>query len=132
VVTDAGDRALRPWIAAVADLAVVVLFVLIGRRSHHEDAGFTGFLRVWWPFAIGLGVAWALTGLRHTPLAWSRVAGAWLLTVGVGMALRIVVEGRDLSVAFTIVTLLFVGAGMFGWRGGLRLARSRRTEPSGR
>ncbi len=54
------------------------------------------------------------------------------MTVGVGMALRVAVEGHDLSVAFTIVTLLFVGAGMFGWRGGLRLVRSRRrTETSG-
>ncbi len=131
-MTDAGDRTLRPWIAAAADLAVVVVFVVIGRRSHHEDAGFVGFLRVWWPFAVGLGVAWVATGLRRAPLAWSRVAGAWLVTVGAGMILRVVVEGHDFSVAFTIVTLLFLGAGMFGWRGGLRRVRARRrAETSG-
>jgi Protein of unknown function (DUF3054) len=129
-VTDAADRAPRPWIAAVADLAVVVVFVVIGRRSHHEDAGFVGFLRVWWPFAIGLGIAWAVTGLRHAPLAWRRVAAGWLVTVGAGMILRVVVEGHDLSIAFTIVTLLFVGAGMFGWRGGLRVVRARRAATS--
>jgi Protein of unknown function (DUF3054) len=131
-VTDAGDRTFRPWIAATADLAVVVLFVLIGRRSHHEDAGLLGFLRVWWPFAIGLAVAWSSTGILRAPLAWSRVTVAWLVTVGVGMALRVAVEGHDLSVAFTTVTLLFVGGGMLGWRGGLRLVRARRrTETSG-
>ena len=131
-MTDAGNRTLRPWIAGAADLAVVVVFVVIGRRSHHEDAGFVGFLRVWWPFAAGLGVAWAVTGLRRAPLAWSRVAGAWLVTVGAGMILRVVVEGHDLSIAFTIVTLLFLGAGMFGWRGGLRrVGARRRAETSG-
>ncbi len=129
-MTEASDRTPRPWIAAAADLAVVVVFVLIGRRSHHEDAGLAGFLRVWWPFAVGLGIAWSITGLRHAPLAWSRVASGWLVTVGAGMVLRVVVEGRDFSVAFTIVTLLFLGAGMFGWRGGLRLVRARRAATS--
>ena len=38
-------------------LVVLVLFVLIGRRSHHEDAGVAGFLRVWWPFAAWLLLA---------------------------------------------------------------------------
>lgn len=117
---------LRPWIAALADLAVVVVFVVVGRRSHHEDAGIAGFLRVAWPFVVGLAVAWLVTGLVRAPLAWARATGAWLLTVVAGMALRIVVEGRDFSVAFTIVTLVFVGVGMLGWRGLLRLVRARR------
>jgi hypothetical protein len=126
-VTAPRDRSLRPWIAAAADLAVVVLFVVIGRRNHHEDAGLAGFLRVWWPFAVGLGVAWLATGLASAPLAWRRAVAMWLVTVAVGMALRIVVEGRDFSVAFTIVTLVFTGVGMLGWRTVVRLVRSRRT-----
>ena len=125
-MTDDPDRALRPWIAVVADLAVVVVFVVIGRRSHHEDAGFVGFLRVFWPFAVGLGVAWVATGLVRAPLAWGRAAAAWLVTVAVGMTLRIVVEGRELSIAFTIVTLVFTGVFMLGWRAVARLVRTRR------
>jgi hypothetical protein len=50
---------------------------------------------------------------------------AWLVTVGVGMAMRIAVEGRDFKVAFAIVTLVFVGAGMLGWRAVVRWRRSR-------
>jgi hypothetical protein len=125
-VTDARDRNLRPGIAAGADLAVIVLFVVIGRRSHHEDAGFVGFLRVWWPFAAGLVVAWLATGLFRAPLAWGRAVTAWLLTVAVGMTLRIGVEGRSLSLAFTIVTLVFTGVGMLGWRAVVRCVRDRR------
>ena len=58
------------WFALLGDVAVLVVFVLVGRRSHHEDAGFAGFLRVWWPFAVALGVAWLATGLWRAPLAW--------------------------------------------------------------
>jgi hypothetical protein len=126
-VTPARDRTLRPWIAAAADLAVVVLFVVIGRRSHHEDAGVAGFLRVWWPFAVGLGVAWLVTGLVRAPLAWGRATVAWLATVVIGMTLRILVEGRSFSLAFTIVTLVFTGVGMLGWRAVVARVRSRRT-----
>ena len=55
---DAREQVARPWVALLGDIAVLVVFVLVGRRSHHEDAGLAGFLRVWWPFAVGLGVAW--------------------------------------------------------------------------
>ena len=115
----------RPALALSGDLVVLVVFVLVGRRSHHEDAGLAGFLRVWWPFAVALGVAWLVTGLWRAPLSWGRAAVAWLVTVGLGMTLRIVVEGREFKVAFTIVTLLFVGAGMLGWRAVARWRRAR-------
>jgi hypothetical protein len=119
------DRLSRPWIALVGDLAVLVVFVLVGRRSHHEDAGLAGFLRVWWPFAVGLGVAWLVTGAWRAPLAWGRAVSVWLVTVACGMAVRIVVQGRDFKMAFTIVALLFVGAGMLGWRAVVRWRHAR-------
>ena len=119
------DRRFRPWAAVLADLAVLVVFVLVGRRSHNEDAGVAGFVRVWWPFAVALVVAWSVAGLWRAPLAWSRAIPAWLITVGLGMALRIAIEGRDFKVAFTIVTLVFVGAGMLGWRAVVRWRRAR-------
>jgi hypothetical protein len=118
----------RPWLAVLGDVAVLVVFVLVGRQSHHEDAGLAGFVRVWWPFAVGLAVAWIATGLWRAPLAWGRAVAAWLVTVGVGMALRIAVEGRDFKPAFVVVALLFVGAGMLGWRAVARARRARTPE----
>jgi len=112
--------------AFVGDVVVLVVFVIVGRRSHHEDAGLAGFVRVWWPFAVALVVAWVVSGLWKGPLAWRRAVVAWLVTVGLGMAVRIAAEGRDFKAAFTIVTLLFVGAGMLGWRAVVRWLRSRR------
>jgi hypothetical protein len=119
------DRLDRPWLAFLGDVAVLVVFVLVGRRSHHEDAGLAGFFRVWWPFAVALVVAWLATGLWRTPLSWTRAVAAWLMTVGLGMVLRIAAQDRELKVAFTIVTLLFVGAGMLGWRAVARWRRAR-------
>ena len=92
---DARDRLPRPWVAVRRDVVVLVVFVLVGRRSHQEDAGFVGFLRVWWPFAVGLAVAWLSPDCARAPLAWRRAIVAWLVTVGAGMALRIAVQGRD-------------------------------------
>ncbi len=102
--------------AAVADLLVLVVFVLIGRRTHGEDAGIGGFVRVLWPFVAGLVLGWAVTVLFREPLAWRRALPAWLVTVVGGMALRVLLEGRDFKLAFMIVALLFVGFGMLGWR----------------
>jgi DUF3054 family protein len=123
------DRTIRSWVAAAADVAVIVVFVVIGRRTHGEDAGVTGFVRVLWPFAIGLAVGWLATGLARAPLAWRRVVPAWLLTVVVGMALRIVVQGHEFKLAFTIVALVFTGAGLLGWRAAVAAARRRTLRP---
>ena len=119
----------RKWVAAVADLAVLVVFVVIGRRTHGEDAGVVGFLRVLWPFAVGLAVGWLVTGLARAPLAWRRAVPAWLLTVAVGMTLRIVVQGHEFKGAFTIVALVFTGAGLLGWRAAVGAARRRTLRP---
>ena len=126
---DRPTGSVAPWLAAAADLAVLVAFVLIGRQSHHEDAGFGGFLRVWWPFAVGLLVGWLVGRVAGAPLAWARATVAWLLTVAVGMTLRIVVQGREFKLAFAIVTLVFLGAGMFGWRFAVRVRRARNRAP---
>jgi hypothetical protein len=122
---DRPEPVARPWVALLGDVAVLVVFVLVGRRSHHEDAGIGGFFRVWWPFAAALGVAWVATGLWRAPLAWGRAVAAWLVTVALGMVLRIALQDRELKVAFTIVTLVFVGAGMLGWRAVVRWRRTR-------
>ena len=124
------DRRIRPAIAFFVDLVVVAVFVLIGRRTHHEDAGFVGFLRVVWPFAAALVVGWALTRLDRAPLDWRRVAGLWVVTVALGMVLRITVEGHDFKVAFTIVATVFLGACFFGWRLLFVLVARRRSRAS--
>jgi hypothetical protein len=111
------ERHVPTWVAALADFAVIVVFVAIGRRTHESGSDAGGFLRVLWPFALGLAAGWAATSLFRAPIAFRRAVPAWLITVAVGVALRIVVQGHELKPAFTVVALLFVGACMLGWRG---------------
>lgn len=97
------------------DLLCVVAFVVIGRRSHDEASGLEGLLRVVWPFAAGLlGATVVAAGARFGP--WRAAVVTWIGTVGVGMALRIGVQGRPFKVGFVIVTTLFLAVTMLGWR----------------
>jgi hypothetical protein len=50
---------------------------------------------------------------------------AWLGTVALGMALR-VVSGQGTAVSFVIVALIFLGLFLLGWRLLARLAARRR------
>jgi len=120
------ERTFPAWVAAVADSIVVVLFVAIGRRTHHSGTDVTGFLRVLWPFAAGLAAGWLVSGSWTAPLAWGRAVAVWLVTVGVGVALRVGVGGHAFRVSFAVVAFVFVGACMLGWRGGVAAARVRR------
>ena len=118
------------WLAFSADLLVLVIFVLVGRRSHDEGSGLEGFLRVWWPFAVGLVVATVASGTWRAPLEWRRAVVAWLVTVALGMTLRVAVQGREFKPTFVIVTTVFVGAGMLGWRALARRVRGKMVRTS--
>ena len=97
------------------DLVCVAAFVLIGRRSHQESSGLEGFVRIAWPFAVGLLIATAVAAwTRLRP--WRSAVVVWLGTVGLGMVLRIGVQDRPFKVGFVIVTTLFLAVTMLGWR----------------
>ncbi len=100
----------------VCDLVVVVVFVAIGRHTHDRHSSFNDFLRILWPFA--LSVLLASLVVRRTMKAKTAVAqGAVIaiVTTAVAMALR-VLSGQGTAIAFIIVSLVFLGAAMIGWR----------------
>ncbi|HZP27407.1 MAG TPA: DUF3054 domain-containing protein [Acidimicrobiia bacterium] len=119
---------LRPWVAPAVDLAVVVAFVAIGRRSHGEANDASGFATTLWPFVAGLTLATLATRLFVAPLDWRRAVPAWLATVAVGLALRIGAGGREFKVSFAIVATAFLGLFLLGWRAAV-LAIARRRQP---
>lgn len=109
----------RAWI--VVDVAVVLVFVAIGRSSHHHGMTFAGIVSTTWPFAVGLGLGWLVVVLQHrngTSLKSGVVI--WLATVLGGMVLR-VLSGQGTALAFIIVALVFLGGLMLG----LRMLRTR-------
>ncbi|WP_371741002.1 DUF3054 domain-containing protein [Frigoribacterium sp. CFBP 13729] len=109
----------------MADLVLVVAFVLIGRRSHDEGSALAGVLTTLWPFAAGLVVGWALVLVRGRSLpAVGSGLVVWPATVVVGMVLR-VISGQGTAVSFVIVTVVVLGIFLLGWRALVRVRRRR-------
>jgi hypothetical protein len=104
------------WTAAVVDIALVLVFVLIGRGAHDEAFTFAGMFETWWSFAAGLAIGWLVT------VAWRRPLGIlvpgvviWVATVAIGMLLR-VASGQGVQFAFVIVATVTLGIFLVGWR----------------
>jgi hypothetical protein len=103
-------------ISAILDLALVLIFVLIGRRSHGESLSASGIVQTFWPFLIGLLLGWLVTLAWREPtrIRWPGIP-VWLVTVAAGMAFRAAsMQGVQLS--FVIVTTVVLGVFLLGWR----------------
>ena len=105
----------------VIDLFFLLLFVGIGRSTHHDGRTIAGFANTLWPFATGLIAGWVFSRRSHrNPL--SPVSGLLivLITVVLGMALR-VVSGQGTAISFTVVAFIFLSIFLVGWRYGISL-----------
>lgn len=117
-------------LAAGLDAGLLLLFVVIGRANHGED-GLWGVLGTWWPFLVGLVVAWLVLRAWRTPLqlVWTGL-GVWAITVIAGMLLR-VASGQGVQLSFVVVTFLVVGVFLLGWRAIALLVRRLRRPAAG-
>lgn len=110
-------------VAAVVDLALVLLFVAIGRRSHDEGDALAGFAVTAWPFVAGAAVGWAASlGWRRPLAVWPTGVVVWLAAVVLGMLLR-VASGQGVQLSFVIVTAIVLGVFLVGWRAIAALVR---------
>jgi hypothetical protein len=103
-------------VALLLDAAFVVLFAALGRASHAEGVTAAGVASVAWPFLVALGLGWVTAGaMGRWPVRLPGSATVWLVTVVVGLALR-VATGGGFAVSFGVVTLLVLGLFLVGWR----------------
>ncbi|WP_378148490.1 DUF3054 domain-containing protein [Cnuibacter sp. UC19_7] len=122
---------MRILIAAVADALLVLVFVLIGRRSHDESDALLGLLTTLWPFLAGAAVGWvASLGWRRPFALLPTGVVVWASTVVVGMLLR-VVSAQGVQLSFVIVTAVVLAAFLLGWRAALLLVRRVRARRDG-
>src|SRR3954462_6769712 len=121
------DEPVRSRSAALAaDLLAVVVFVLLGRRSHDEGSAVAGSVATAWPFVagalVGEGVV-VLTRRRPESLAAGAVVTAGAVVIGMGLRR---LGGGGTPVSFVVVATAFLAVFILGWRLGARLLARRR------
>ncbi|HYJ74646.1 MAG TPA: DUF3054 domain-containing protein [Kineosporiaceae bacterium] len=114
--------------ALAADLLAVVVFVLLGRRSHDEGSAVAGTVATAWPFVTGALVGEGgvvLTGRRPDSLAAGAVVTAGAVVVGMGLRR---LAGGGTPVSFVVVATTFLAVFLLGWRLAARLVSRRRAD----
>ncbi|MDP2291779.1 MAG: DUF3054 domain-containing protein [Actinomycetota bacterium] len=108
----------RVLTAAAIDVAAVVAFVVIGRRSHDEGGSVVGeALKVAAPFLIALAVGWVVARAWRSPMAPVPTGIViWLTTVVLGLLLRRFAFDGGTALPFIIVASLFTLLFLVGWR----------------
>jgi hypothetical protein len=115
-VDDGRRRVRRAMIALFADVVCVIVFCVIGRRSHAEGLTVAGIARTAWPFLAGTGVGWLLIrGWRRPFTVIPTGVAVWVCTVVVGMALR-KVSSAGVSPSFVVVASVSTAVLLVGWR----------------
>ncbi|MGY4654617.1 DUF3054 domain-containing protein [Mycobacterium sp. URHB0021] len=112
--------------ALAADVVCVVVFCMIGRRSHAEGITLSGLAETAWPFLAGAGVGWLLSRGWRRPVAVAPTGVAvWLCTVVIGMLLR-KASSQGVAVSFIVVASLVTALLLLGWRGAVAALTARR------
>jgi Protein of unknown function (DUF3054) len=106
----------RAVVAALVDIAAIVLFVAIGRRNHSEGEAVDAILTVAAPFLIALAVGWIAARAWERPMQVETAFVIWPITVALGMALRNLVFDRGTALPFIIVATVVTGVFLVGWR----------------
>ena len=108
------------------DVLSVMVFVVIGRRSHDEGSAVAGALETAAPFLIGLAAAWLIVRGWRWPSAVLTGLVIWPITLLVGMMCRNLIFGRDTPASFVIVATIFLGLCFVGGRMAARALTRRR------
>ena len=106
----------RLALSAIADVAVIVVFVAIGREEHNSGSSVVGLLETAAPFLIALVLGWLATRAWQNPTGVGRGLGIWLVTILAGMNLRHYVFDDGTATAFIVVASAFTLTGLVGWR----------------
>jgi hypothetical protein len=119
------------WVAPVADLACIVVFILVGAGRHNIGEGAGWFFTVLWPLGVGWYVSALVTGLYRTADRWAlRLAGTIALGTLLGSLLRGGFTDRPTFSIFTVIYVTWMVLTAFGWRGAARFVTARRRAAS--
>ena len=113
----------RTVLAAGLDACWVLIFVVIGRHSHHDGESLSGIWHTAWPFLAGLALGLAASRYWRRPFSIVPAGiWAWVGTAGAGMLIR-VLAGQGTAAAFIVVATAFLALFLIGWRAVALFAR---------
>jgi peptidoglycan/LPS O-acetylase OafA/YrhL len=105
------------------DVACVLAFCAVGRRSHDEGLNVAGIATTAWPFLSGTALGWLLSQAWRRPSAvYPTGVVVWLSTVVVGIVLR-KATSVGAAASFIVVASSVTALLLLGWRA---LAQPRR------
>ena len=107
----------RPPVAALLDVALVVVFAAVGRASHAESNPVVGALATAWPFLVGTAVGWVVVRVLRGrwPVDVGPGVTVWFSTVVFGMLLRHA-TGAGTAASFVVVASVVLAVFLLGWR----------------
>jgi hypothetical protein len=113
-------RAIGPgrWVvpAIVLDLVLITALSVLARAMYGFDIGYVVTVYTAWPFLAGALLGWLVARAWRRPLELASTGiPIWLLTVAVGVALRLA-TGEPARIPFVIVATLLLGVALLGWR----------------
>jgi len=110
----------------IADVAVIALFVLIGRNEHNSGSQIIGYLTTVGPFLMAIAIAWCIPQVRRSPTSAAAGLIVWGLVIILGMTFRRALFGDGTALPFVLVATIFNGSLLQGWR---LIARSHERRP---
>jgi hypothetical protein len=103
------------------DVACVLVFCAVGRRSHDEGLNLAGVATTAWPFLSGTALGWLVARGWRSPTAVAPTGIAvWVCTVVVGMLLR-KLTSAGVAASFVVVAATVTALLLLGWRAALLL-----------
>jgi hypothetical protein len=107
----------RPALTAIlTDIACVIVFATVGRRSHAEGLSLAGIAATAWPFLVGTLVGWLISrGWQRPAAVFPTGVVVWVSTVALGMLLRYLTSAGVAS-SFIVVASISTAVLLLGWR----------------
>ncbi len=99
------------------DLLAVVIFALVGRRSHAHGITLVGVLETAAPFLCGTAAGYLVASIAtdSAPRSWQFGTIVVVATVVVGMLFRRLAAAGT-APSFIVVATVFLAVTMLGWR----------------
>lgn len=113
----------------VVDALAILAFAIFARLAHKaEPFGVVSVFNTWWPFLIGVVIAWIFLQVQKRPaVSWTSGAIVWACAVFAGLGFWAGEHGRVPHISFIIVATVMSGLLLMGWRLVARLAGRRHT-----